>query len=405
MVSKVNLLRIKRRLDTLAKIKSGTGINRLALTNADKEARDIVVSWMIELGLNVKVDQIGNIIGIRKGEENLNPIVTGSHIDTVLDAGKYDGAYGVISGLEVIQILNENEIKTKHPIAVAVFTNEEGVRFTPDMLGSLCFTKEILPKDALKIKSNDGKVLGEELKRIGYNGKMKCGEITPDKFIELHIEQGPILSNEKKSIGIVENVVGIKWIEISIRGQSNHSGTTPMDMRSDSLLVASKIITYIRDLTKLHGSNLIATCGNIKVEPNLINVIPGKVIITIDLRSSDVNIIENAKHNLKEYIDVLTSKEKVIISCNYLVDIRPVTFNREVINCIEDIANELNYSYKKITSGAGHDAQIILKICPTAMIFVPSKDGISHNKSEYTSISELERGANVLLNTILRLST
>lgn len=403
---RINKSRLNQRIKTLSEIGKipCKGINRLALTKGDKDARDLIVAWMKQLHLKVYIDQIGNIIGLREGTYDLKPIMTGSHIDTVANAGAYDGVYGVLAGLEVIETLNENNIQTNHPIAVTVFTNEEGVRYTPDMLGSLVYTGKLSIEEALKIKGTDGSILGEELIKSGYYGEMNCGTIVPEAFIELHVEQGPILFNENKTIGIVEDIVGINWIELNIVGESNHSGTTPMWTRKDPLYVASLIISFLRDLTKQEEKNLTATCGNIEVKPNLINVIAEKVKLVIDIRSRYEKEIKSAKDKILNYVEILAKQERVIISSIDLVKVAPVRMNKKLVNIINQNANNLNYSFRKITSGAGHDAQIMAGFCPSAMIFVPSNHGISHNFREFTKLEHLEAGVNLLLNTIIELS-
>ncbi len=406
MQLRINQTRIINRLNELAKIgaTNKNGVSRLALTDKDKQARDLIIFWMEELDMNVHIDQIGNIIAIRQGLEDSPPVMTGSHIDTVSVGGRYDGCYGVLAGLEVVKILNEHNIQTRRPLAVTVFTNEEGVRFAPDMMGSLVYVGGLSIKDALATKGFDGSILGEELYRIGYAGKLACGEITPFAFIEAHVEQGPVLEQEQKMIGAVSNLLGISWQEITVVGESNHAGTTPLEFRHDAGLVAAKVINFVRELCKSIGNNQRGTCGMIKFEPNLINVIPAKATFTVDLRNSDKENLKKAEKDLSTFINEIAADEGVTINTRQLVQLSPVQFNKSIVDLIIKNAEQFNYSHRNITSGAGHDAQMMSRICPTSMIFIPSKGGISHNPKEYTSAKQMEAGANVLLHSLIALA-
>lgn len=402
----IDQTRLERRLEDLARIGSinGKGSCRVALTSEDKQGRDLVVSWMKELGMTVQIDQIGNIIAVRPGREDLAPVMTGSHVDTVTTGGRLDGSYGVVAGLEVINVLEEHDVQTRHPLGVVVFTNEEGVRYAPDMMGSLVYAGRLPVREALATKGSDGSILGEELKRIQYAGKMACGEIKPHAFIELHIEQGPILEREGIMIGAVQDLVGISWQEITIAGQSNHAGTTPTALRHDAGLVAARIISFVRDLALSMGGNQRATCGSIRFRPDQINVIPGEAIVTVDLRNSDERLLRQAEQRLAAFVKRTAREEGVTFKSHRLVRFQPVQFSQIIVETIERTAIELGYSVRRMTSGAGQDAQMMARICPAAMTFVPSKDGISHNPAEYTRPSELVAGANVLLHTLLELA-
>ncbi len=400
---RVNITRIVDRLNAIGEIGylKGKGINRLAFTEYDKQARDLIIKWMKELNLQVKIDQIGNIFGIREGVSKCKPVMTGSHIDTVLNAGKYDGVYGVVAGLELINVLNENNINTKRPIIIAVFSNEEGVRFSPDMLGSSVFIGRIPINDALKITNSEGEIIEQELTKIEHKAITNSVDLNPISFVELHVEQGPVLEIEDIQIGIVERVVGINWFEIEINGNSNHAGTTPIENRIDPAITASEIILFVRELALDKNNKLLATCGNVRFEPNMINVIAEKVTLVIDLRSANQNSLEKAKDRLFEYLKCLMKKESVRISFKQIVDVPVTSFDQDLLCHIENITKMLDYRYRRITSGAGHDAQLISNLCSSAMIFVPSKDGISHTPKEFTFKNDLEAGANVLLYSLL----
>jgi N-carbamoyl-L-amino-acid hydrolase len=403
---KINKERLLRRLDELAQIGAleGGGVSRLALTDADKEARDRTVAWMKELGLEIHIDQVGNIIGQRPGEEDLPPVILGSHLDSVTVAGRYDGSYGVMAALEVLQTLHDNNLKTRHPLAMAAFTNEEGVRFNRGMLGSSAYVREWTVEQARATQGIDGSNFGEELDRIGYAGAMAPGAIRPQAFIELHIEQGPVLDQENIPIGVVDTVTGITWLEATVSGASNHAGTTPISMRKDAGLAAAKLIESMREIAIEIGGEQRATCGMIAFEPNAINVIPSKAIFTVDLRNSDSAALKEAEERLYARARKLESSDGVSITFRDLEHVPVVNFDPAVVDVIEQVTRELSIPAKRMVSGAGHDAQLLAGICPTAMIFIPSRDGISHSPTEYSSPEDLERGANVLLHAALKLA-
>jgi N-carbamoyl-L-amino-acid hydrolase len=403
----INGPRLMRQLEQLAEI-GRTETNaccRLALTDDDKLGRDLVVSWMKELGMAVTIDPIGNIFGTRAGSRpDLAPVMTGSHIDTVRTGGAYDGNYGVLAGLEVVATLNEAKQQTQRSLVVGVFTNEEGARFAPDMLGSLVYVGGMPLDEALDLKAIDGPRLGDELARIGYDGKADLGAHKPHAFIELHIEQGPILDIEGVKIGAVENLQGISWQELTIVGQSNHAGTTPMYLRHDAGYVASAIATFVRDLTRKMGGHQVGTIGKIDLIPNLINVIAARATITVDLRNTDEGLLQQAEHALATYLKELEQSEGVTITARRLARFEPVSFDAALADRIAHHAQALGLSQQRMTSGAGHDAQMLARICPTSMIFVPSVGGISHNPAEHTAQEDLIAGANVLLASLTELA-
>lgn len=378
---------------------------RLALTDDDKRGRDLVVHWMTELGMTVTVDPVGNIFGVRAGSRpDLAPVMTGSHIDTVRTGGAYDGNYGVLAGLEVVATLNEAKQVTERSIIVGVFTNEEGARFAPDMLGSLVYVGGMPLEEALDIKAIDGARFGDELVRIGYDGKAELGGHKPHAFVELHIEQGPILDIEGIKIGAVENLQGISWQELTIVGQSNHAGTTPMYLRHDAGYAASAIATFVRDLTRKMGGHQVGTIGKIDLIPNLINVIAARATMTVDLRNTDESLLKEAELAFNTYIKELEQSEGVTITARRLARFEPVAFDADLADRIAHHAQALGLSQRRMTSGAGHDAQMLARICPTSMIFVPSVGGISHNPAEHTESEDLIAGANVLLATLTELA-
>ena len=398
--------RLMSRLSALAEIGpiDGGGSCRLALTDDDKAGRDRVTGWMREQGLQVSIDRVGNVFGFRAGTEPLPPVMTGSHIDTVRTGGRYDGNLGVLGGLEVIATLDAAGVTTRRPIVVAFFTNEEGARFAPDMLGSLVYAGGISLEEGLAAVGIDGKVLGAELERIGYAGTAAVRLYDPHAFVELHIEQGPVLDAEGITIGAVENLQGISWQELAITGQSNHAGTTPMRLRHDAGYCAAAIATFLRRLAGEMGGAQVCTVGRIDLVPNLINVIAARATVTADLRNTDEALLREAERRLEEFLATLAREEGVTIRAKRLARFEPVSFDARVIGCIERVASELGFEPRRMTSGAGHDAQMLARICPTAMIFVPSVKGISHNPAEHTAPDDLAAGANVLLHTILALA-
>jgi beta-ureidopropionase / N-carbamoyl-L-amino-acid hydrolase len=393
-------------LDTLAAIGAieGGGCARLALSDEDKAGRDLVVGWMKALGLAVTVDAIGNVIGLREGREKGAPVMTGSHIDTVRTGGRYDGNYGVLAGLEVVRALNAANVTTRRPIAVAFFTNEEGARFQPDMMGSLVYAGGLGLNEAYAATDKDGAAVGDELRRIGYLGPAKPGALKPHAFVELHIEQGPILDEEKVQIGVVESVQGISWTEYSVTGVSNHAGTTPMRLRRDAGYLASSVNLFARKLAWDMGGDQVATVGEMAFRPNLINVVPNRAVFTVDLRNTDEAKLQAAEAKVAAHIADVAASEKVEVEARVLARFEPVIFDARLVDRVEHHAKTLGRTTRRMPSGAGHDAQMMQRLCPTAMIFVPSVAGLSHNVKEHTETADLVAGAEVLLNLILELA-
>lgn len=376
------------------------GRTRLALTDADKAGRDQVVAWMRELGMGVTVDAIGNIFGLCLGEVDGPVIMMGSHIDTVANAGAYDGVYGVLGALAVVRAFHTAGIKPPKSLVVGAFTNEEGARFQPDMLGSLVYAGGLPLDQALDTMSVDGARLGDELYRIGYDGPLQPGAFRPAAYFELHVEQGPILDYDKIDIGVVEGVQGISWQEVTINGEANHAGTTPTDLRVDPGCTAGRVITRLREIAHESGSTL-ATVGTICFEPNLINVIPSRAVLTIDLRDPDEDALRFAEETVAAYLSAVAVLDAVDISSRRLARFAPVPFDPAMVSSVESAAQTLGYSCRRMVSGAGHDAQMMARICPVGMIFVPSKGGLSHSPGEHTDAAALERGIRVLLHVVL----
>lgn len=394
-----------RRLFALADVGAieGGGCNRLALTDADRDGRDVVVGWMRDLDLEIVVDAVGNVIGTWNVGSGA-PVMTGSHIDTVRTGGKYDGNYGVLAGLEVIQTCQESGIVPQRPFQVAFFTDEEGSRFAPDMLGSLVYAGGMQTEAAHDVIGIDGVRLGDELARIGYLGSVPCPGSAPHAFVELHIEQGPLLEVNGVRIGAVTGVQGISWQEVIIEGQSNHAGTTPMHLRRDPAYAAAELTVFLRALAGRYGGDQVCTVGKIDLHPNLTNVVPSRAVLTLDVRNTDELKLRQAENEIAQFCKELAEREDVLISRRSLARFEPVTFDERVVALVESAALARGNTVQRMPSGAGHDAQMIARMAPTAMIFVPSHKGLSHNVAEHTDEADLVAGADVLLDVMLRLS-
>ena len=395
--------RLWRRLEGLGQVGAieGGGVCRLALTDTDRAGRDLVVSWMRDLGLTVSIDQIGNVWGTREGREEGPPVMVGSHIDTVATGGLYDGCLGVLAGLEVIEVLNDANLRTRRPIAVAFFTNEEGARFAPDMMGSAVHQGSLALESALVTRDAAGLQVAEELERIGYRGDYPVGSCRAHSFLELHVEQGPVLEREGATIGVVTGVQGISWTEWTVTGCSNHAGTTPMAMRRDAGLVAAQIAVEARHIADELGGGQLATVGSIRLSPNLVNVIARRATVTVDLRNTDWDSLREAEARMARRVEALCDAEGCSASSRVLARFEPVDFDPAVIALIEGCAQDLGYRTRRMPSGAGHDAQMFAPHAPAGMIFVPSKDGLSHNVNEFTALSDVQAGADVLLRAVL----
>jgi beta-ureidopropionase / N-carbamoyl-L-amino-acid hydrolase len=408
----IDLARLLDRIETLGAIGAIVGVEpehrgcaRLALTEEDKLGRDLVVEWMHALGLEVSVDHLGNVVGTRAGLTDGPAVMCGSHIDTVASGGRFDGNLGVLAGLEVVATLNDAGITTQHPLAVAFFTNEEGARFAPDMMGSLVYVGGMPLEQALDTVGIDGSRLGDDLESIGYMGATPVPGAVPRAYVELHIEQGPVLEAEGVRIGVVEQVQGISWQELTISGESNHAGTTPMSHRHDAGYVAGHLMQYVRSLAADIGGHQVATCGAVTLTPNLINVVAANAVLTVDLRNTDEQILRDAEQRFAAECDRIAEAEGVTISSRVLARFEPVDFDPLVVDEVEAAADSLGLTHRRMPSGAGHDAQMLARVCPSGMVFVPSIHGISHNPAEDTDPDDLEAGANTLLRVMMTLAS
>ena len=403
----INGTRLLARIAELAQIGAieGTqGCSRLAFTDSDREGRDLVVTWMTDLGLTVTVDAVGNVVASTGDAGAAGAVMAGSHIDTVGTGGRFDGNLGVLAGLEVIEATLAANVDLKRPLAVAFFSNEEGSRYPPDMMGSLAYVGGMSVESVLEVEGADGTIVGEELERIGYRGAAPCPGAVPHAFVELHIEQGPVLDNEAVQIGVVEGVQGISWTEFKFIGQSNHAGTTPMSLRRDPMAVAAEVAVAARAIATDLGGAQVATVGSLTLHPNLVNVVPAHATMTVDLRNTDETLLRQAEQQLMDSVQQIADREDINVESRSLARFEPVEFDKRVVDAIEALAQQKGLSTRRMPSGAGHDAQMIARVCPTGMIFVPSLDGISHNPAEHTDDEDLVAGAQLLADAMLALT-
>ncbi len=378
------------------------GVCRLALTDVDKAARDLFVRWCEEAGCTVSVDKMGNIFARRPGKDNaLPPVMTGSHIDSQPTGGKFDGIYGVLAGLEVVRTLNDLSYETNAPIEVVAWTNEEGSRFAPAMVASGVFAGEFELAYGLACKDRDGKSIGEELERIGYAGAAECGGRAVGAFFESHIEQGPILEAEAKTIGVVQGVQGIRWYEIEVIGMEAHAGPTPMERRKDALVGAARMVEEVRRIGFANLPNACATVGMMEVSPNSRNVIPGHIFFTVDLRHPEAGILEAMSKELEGACEKIAAELKLELKFEEIWYSPPVKFHDKCVGAVQEAADALGFENRGIVSGAGHDAVYVSRVAPTGMIFVPCKDGISHNETESATPEDIAAGCDVLVNAMV----
>ena len=378
------------------------GVCRLALTDLDRQARDLFVSWCRDAGCTVRVDRMGNIFARRAGlDDTLTPVMTGSHTDSQPTGGRFDGAYGVLAALEVIRTLNDNGVQTQRPIEAVVWTNEEGSRFAPAMVASGVFAGEFALEYALSRPDTQGRTMGEELKRIGYAGSEPVGGREVHAFFETHIEQGPILEAEGTTIGIVTDAQGQRWYELTLTGQEAHAGPTPMPRRRDALLGAARVIQRVNEIGLRHAPRAVSTVGMLQVHPNSRNVIPGRVFLTVDFRNPDSAELARMDAELREAVAQVSRDSNLEATLEQIFHYEPIHFNDSCIEAVRQGAANFGYSAREIVSGAGHDSCYLSRVAPTSMIFVPCIGGISHNEIEDAKPEWIEAGANVLLSVVL----
>src|SRR5262245_8435007 len=403
---RIDRARLAASMDALGRIGETPrgGLTRLALTDEDRLGRDLLVRWMKEAGLAVSVDQMGNIFGIRGGMETLAPVLMGSHADSVPTGGKYDGQLGVLCALEVLRSLDDRRARTRHPIGIVIFTNEEGARFQPAMIGSGVMAGKIPLEDAYNTRDRDGKRLVDELERIGYLGPEPCVPRPLRAYLELHIEQGPFLEEEGLAVGVVEGIVAISSSRLTIHAVQDHAGPTPMRIRDDALVAACAVVTAVRAIARELGGELVTTVGNLTVSPNIVNAIPGKVTLSIDMRDPQDATLDRAIPMLDRVVREACASEGVRYELEHYWRVPRTPFDPEVVAAVERAARATGTGYRRILSGAGHDAQYMAAITPTGMIFVPSHNGRSHCEEELTGMDDIEHGCNTLLSAALELA-
>jgi N-carbamoyl-L-amino-acid hydrolase len=381
------------------------GVRRLTLGPEDKQVRDWFRKACENAGLEVHVDALGSMFGIRKGRDMSKPPVgLGSHLDTQPTGGKFDGVLGTLAALEVVHTLNDAGIETQLPICICNWTNEEGSRFAPAMMASAAYVGDFTTDDILSRKDGEGVTVGEALEGIGYRGTEPVGQQKLSSFVELHIEQGPILEAEGKTIGVVDSGQGVLWYDGRITGFESHAGSTPMPLRRDALATLSEIVLAMEAIAKRHGPNAVGTIGEAVIAKPSRNVIPGEIAFTMDCRSADADIMDALDRDLRTGIAEISARRKVEVTIDLVWRKPPTHFNSKLVDAVESAAKMLGYSHRRITSGAGHDACNLNTRIPTAMVFVPCKDGISHNELEDATQADCAAGANVLMHTVLALA-
>lgn len=401
---RINGERLWDSLMEMAKIGPGIagGNNRQTVTDEDSEGRHLFKKWCESAGMSMGVDTMGNMFARREGTDaDALPVYVGSHLDTQPTGGKYDGVLGVLGGLEIIRTLNDLDIKTKHPIVVTNWTNEEGTRFAPAMLSSGVFAGLHEQDWAYARKDADGKTFGDELKRIGWQGDEKVGARKMHAMFELHIEQGPILESEGKDIGVVTHGQGLSWTEITVIGKESHTGSTPMPMRKNAGLAMARILEKVEEIAMSHAPHAVGAAGHINVYPNSRNVIPGKAVFTVDFRSPDIDVITDMEKRLKVDAQKIADDMGMEISFEKVGGFDPVTFDEGCVTAVRNAAERLGYSHMNLISGAGHDACWINRVAPTAMVMCPCVDGLSHNEAEEISREWATAGTDVLLHAVV----
>ena len=401
---RVNGDRLWDSLMEMAKIGPGVagGNNRQTLTDEDSEGRHLFKKWCEDQGCSMGLDKMGNMFAYREGTDpDALPVYVGSHLDTQPTGGKYDGVLGVLGGLEIIRSLNDLNIKTKHPIVVTNWSNEEGTRFAPPMLSSGVFGGMHTLDWAYNREDSEGKTFGDELVRIGWKGEEEVGVRKMHAFFELHIEQGPILEAENKDIGVVTHGQGLSWTQITVTGKDSHTGSTPMPMRRNAGLGMARILEKVEEIALSHAPHAVGAAGHIDVYPNSRNVIPGKVIFTVDMRSPELSVIADMENRLMSESKNICENLGLEVEFEKVGGFDPVKFDEQCVSAVRDASEKLGYSHMNLISGAGHDACWINRVAPTAMIMCPCVDGLSHNEAEEISKKWATAGADMLLHAVL----
>ncbi|TPI15029.1 Zn-dependent hydrolase [Mesorhizobium sp. B4-1-1] len=401
---RINSDRLWDSIMEMAKIGPGIagGNNRQTVTDEDGEGRHLFKRWCDAAGLEMGVDEMGTMFARREGTDpSLPPVYVGSHLDTQPTGGKYDGVLGVLGGLEVVRSLNDLGIKTKHPIVVTNWTNEEGARFAPAMMASGVFAGVLDQADVYEHTDKNGKKFGEELERIGWKGSEKVGDRKIHAFFELHIEQGPILEDEGIDIGVVTHGQGLKWLQVTLIGKEAHTGSTPMPKRRNAGLGMARVIELVHEIAMDYQPDAVGAVGHMEVYPNSRNIIAGRTVFTIDIRSPEKEVLDAMDGRIREGIDTICDALDIKYKIEQVGHFDPVTFDKNCVKAIRDAAERLGYSHRNIVSGAGHDACWINRVAPTAMVMCPCVDGLSHNEAEEITREWAAAGANVLFHAVV----
>jgi beta-ureidopropionase / N-carbamoyl-L-amino-acid hydrolase len=400
---RVNQLRLWNSLMEMAEVGPGVagGNNRQALTDEDGAGRTLFARWCQEAGMEIHVDQMGNIFGFRAGTDpEALPVCTGSHLDTQPAGGRFDGILGVLAGLEAVRTLNDHNVKTRHPIVVSNWTNEEGSRFAPVMMASGVFAGVHSLEWAYAQKDKTGTTFGDELSRIGWKGTMPIGSLKMKAFYELHIEQGPILEAEGTDIGVVTGGQGLTWLQVNLTGRSAHAGSTPMGRRKNAGLGAARVVELVHGTAMAHQPNAVGTVGRMEIRPNSTNSVPGSAELAIDIRSPDAHVLEAMERSIRDGVEQIAGELELSFEVTRLQHAAPVHFDPQCVDAVRNISRSLGLSHRNIVSGAGHDAYWLSRVAPTAMIMCPCVDGISHNEAEDITSEWASAGASVLLHAI-----
>ncbi|TPK47815.1 Zn-dependent hydrolase [Mesorhizobium sp. B2-5-4] len=401
---RINSDRLWDSIMEMAKIGPGIagGSNRQTVTDEDGEGRHLFKRWCDAAGLEMGVDEMGTMFARREGTDpSLPPVYVGSHLDTQPTGGKYDGVLGVLGGLEIVRSLNDLDIKTKHPIVVTNWTNEEGARFAPAMMASGVFAGVLDQADVYEHTDKNGKKFGEELERIGWKGAEKVGDRKIHAFFELHIEQGPILEDEDIDIGIVTHGQGLKWLQVTLTGKEAHTGSTPMPKRRNAGLGMARVIELVHEIAMDYQPDAVGAVGHMEVYPNSRNIIAGRTVFTIDIRSPEKEMLDAMDGRIREGIDTICDALDIRYEIEQVGHFDPVTFDKGCVKAIRDAAERLGYTHRNIVSGAGHDACWINRVAPTAMVMCPCVDGLSHNEAEEITKEWAAAGADVLFHAVV----
>lgn len=401
---RVNGTRLWSSLMVMATIGPGPkgGSHRLTLTEDDKVARDLLVSWCEDLGCKIRVDSVGNIFARRSGtDDRLPPVLIGSHLDTQPHGGRFDGVLGVLAALEVMRSLHEQGIRTRHPVELVNWTNEEGSRFAPGLVGSAAYAGIFDDDTAWSSRDADGVSFGDALKAIGYRGPTPAKGVPPRAYIELHIEQGPLLEDQEVDVGIVTQVQGLRWFDVTFTGIEGHAGTVPMNQRRDAMMGAARLMERVYDIALAYAPNAVGTVGALKVHPGSRNVIPGSVTLAIDMRSPSPEALAGMEVKLQTGATLIAAELNLGVEVRVPTRLAPVVFDQMLVNAVRKAAEQLGYRHRNIVSGAVHDACYMAAIAPTAMIFAPCVKGISHNEAEDIRPEWATAGTNVLYHAVL----